>query len=270
MSQSNLPDVQSQSFARLSVPLFAGVDLVKARLRLGGAGECVGTVKLAAKVPEGKRGVHMSRLYREFLRDGAEAIPLDASLAERVERTAQSQESPELSVSLGGEFVVSRHSPATQSPGLHPFRLSVDAQWCGGGIVWKTRLQGVALLGCPCSKALSQEAGFHNQRAVLSIEVEGLATDRFQVLLDAIDQAASSPVYPVLRREDEKEVIDAIARADRYRFVEDAGSVLWAELVKAGFTGLSIHVRSLESIHAHDAVAWAGPSGELLGYSGVL
>lgn len=270
MTQSHLPDVQSQSFARLSVPLFAGIDQVKARLSLAGVGECIGSVRLAAKVPEGKRGVHMSRLYREFLVDGSEVVALDSSLPALVERTAKSQESPELSMTVGGEFVIARVSPATGSRGLHPFRLSVNALWTEGGTVWKTRLQGVALLGCPCSKALSQEAGFHNQRAVISVEVEGLVADRFQALLDAIDQAASSPVYPVLRREDEKEVIDAIARQDRYRFVEDAGSVLWAELVKAGFEGLSIHVRSLESIHAHDAVAWAGPSGELLGYAGAL
>jgi GTP cyclohydrolase IB len=270
MTQSTLPDVQSQSFARLSVPLFAGIDQVKARLSLPGVGECVGSVRLAAKVPEGKRGVHMSRLYREFLKDGSEVVALDSTLPGRVERTAISQESPELSVTVGGEFVIARLSPATGSGGLHPFRLSATALWTEDRLDWKTRLQGVALLGCPCSKALSQEAGFHNQRAVISIEVDGLATDRFQALLDAIDQAASSPVYPVLRREDEKEVIDAIARQDRYRFVEDAGSVLWAELVKAGFEGLSIHVRSLESIHAHDAVAWAGPSGEVLGFTGAI
>lgn len=270
MTQSVLPDVQSQSFTRLSVPLFAGIDQVRARLSLAGAGECVGSVRLAAKVPEGKRGVHMSRLYREFLGDGSEVVALDATLPERVVRTADAQESPELSMTAGGEFVISRQSPATGSKGLHPFKLSVTALWAEGAVSWKTRVQGVALLGCPCSKALSQEAGFHNQRAVITVEVEGLETARFGDLLDAIDQAASSPVYPVLRREDEKEVIDAIARQDRYRFVEDAGSVLWAELVRSGFQGLSIHVRSLESIHAHDAIAWAGPSGQELGLAGAL
>jgi len=265
MTSTQLPDVQSQSFTRMQVPLFAGIDQVKARLLLSGIGECVGSVKLAAAVPEGKRGVHMSRLYREFLGTGAEVVALDSTLPARIERTAVSQESPELSVTVGGEFVIARLSPATASQGLHPFKVWVKALWKDGAMVWSTRLQGVALLGCPCSKALSQEAGFHNQRAVITVEVEGLQTSRVPDLLDAVDQCASSPVYPVLRREDEKEVIDAIARSDRYRFVEDAGSVLWEALFKAGFTGTSIHVRSLESIHAHDAVAWAGPVGEALG-----
>jgi GTP cyclohydrolase IB len=265
MTSTQLPDVQSQSFVRMHVPLFAGIDQVKARLWLADIGECVGSVKLAAAVPEGKRGVHMSRLYREFLGTGSEAVALDSTLPHRIERTAIAQESHELSVTVGGEFVIARLSPATASQGLHPFKLSVTAQWKNGAILWSTRMQGVALLGCPCSKALSQEAGFHNQRAVITVEVAGLQTSRVQDLLDAIDQSASSPVYPVLRREDEKELIDAIARSDRYRFVEDAGSVLWESLFKAGFTGTSIHVRSLESIHAHDAIAWAGPSGESLG-----
>jgi GTP cyclohydrolase I len=187
-----------------------------------------------------------------------------------VERTARAQESRELRMAAGGEFLVSRKAPITESTGLHPFKLAVRALWSAGEIRWTTRLQGVALLGCPCSKALSQEAGFHNQRALLTMEVDGLSTHRAADLLGAIDLSASSPVYPVLRREDEKEVIDAIARADRYRFVEDAASALWAELARLDFSGVSLHVRSLESIHAHDAVAWAGPAGEELGLAGAV
>ncbi len=250
--------------------LSAGVDRVRVRLLLPGMRECIGMVRLGAAVPEGKRGVRMSRLYREFLGDATEVVPLDGSLKERVERTAEAQGSHALTMVIGGEFVTPRSAPLTGSIGLHPFSISVRAFWDGTGITWTTRLRGLALLGCPCSKALSQDAGFHNQRALLSIEVAGFEPDMVPALLDAIDAAASSPVYPVLRREDEKEVIDAIARADRYRFVEDAASVLWEGLVAAGFTGVSLHVRSQESIHAHDAVAWAGPSGETLGFEGAI
>ncbi len=271
MTTSNsLPDVQSQPFTRASVPLFAGIDQVRVRLLLPQVGESVGYLRLGAQVPDGKRGVHMSRLYREFLHEGIDIVPLDGSLPERVERTAHAQESHELTMVAGGEFLISRGAPITASLGLHPFKFAVRANWNAGVLRWTTRLQGVALLGCPCSKALSQEAGFHNQRALLTMDVEGLAPHRVTDLLGAVDVAASSPVYPVLRREDEKEVIDAIARADRYRFVEDAASALWAELARLNFDGVSLHVRSLESIHAHDAVAWAGPVGESLGIPGAV
>jgi len=68
----------------------------------------------------------------------------------------------------------------------------------------------------------------------------------------------------VLRREDEKEVIDVLSRENSFRFVEDAATRLLDMLDAAGHTGASIHVRSMESIHAHDAVAWAGDRGQEL------
>ena len=80
--------------------------------------------------------------------------------------------------------------------------------------------------------------------------------------MEIIDAAASNRVHPVLRREDEKEVIDILSRTNSFRFVEDAASRLLDSLDGAGFEDVSIHVRSMESIHAHDAVAWAGTRGQ--------
>lgn len=263
-----LPDVQSQAIARSQSAAMAGIDRVRAYAVLPPGDRILASLSISAQIPDDTRGVHMSRLYRHLVLPHEAGIPLEEpTLAERIRETARAQGSLALFVRIACEAATPRLAPMTGSPGYHPYKFEVRARWSAAvpeDVQFSTRVEGLALLGCPCSKALSGEAGFHNQRGAFNLEVPGFQVARIAHLLDLIDEAASSPIYPVLRREDEKETIDAIAREDRYRFVEDALFALRASLER-DFGGSSIHVRSFESIHAHDAVAWSGPRGSRLG-----
>lgn len=258
-----LPDVQSEPVKATRVAVSAGVDRVRTRLLLAEGRTVLASARLAANVPSGHRGVHMSRLVRVFAPDG-EAVPLDDTLPARVARIADTQESDQVVVRVSWENAVLRDAPATGSRGLQPYQAEISATWTPEGILWSTRVQTVAMLACPCSKALSEEKGFHNQRGILQAEVAGYLPAGIETLLALVDRAGSNRTHPILRREDEKEVIDVLTRENSFRFVEDAASRLLELLEEAGHVGASIHVRSLESIHAHDAVAWAGPRGEAL------
>jgi GTP cyclohydrolase I len=259
----SLPDVQSEAVQAPRSAVTAGIDGLKVRLLLADGRNVLASARLVAHVPLGHRGVHMSRLARVFSPDGS-PVPLDASLPERVLQLAATQESDRVVVRLCWEDTVLREAPASGSVGLQPYRAELSAHWTPGSLQWNTRVQTVAMLACPCSKALSEENGFHNQRGILQAEVAGYHPGRIEELIDLVDRAGSNRTHPILRREDEKEVIDAMSRENTFRFVEDAASRLLELLEEAGHPEPSIHVRSLESIHAHDAVAWAGPRGEAL------
>ena len=260
---SPLPDVQSESSHPARPEVLAGIDRVRLALTLPDGRSATAVVLLVARVPQGHRGVHMSRLYRILAPDGA-ALSL-RDLPQRLVEVARAQETTDLVATLSWEELVVREAPATGSKGFHPFRLELRARWTPqAGVTLRTRVETAAMLACPCSKALSGELGFHNQRGILQAEVDGDRTADASEILDLIDGAASNRVHPVLRREDEKEVIDILSRENSFRFVEDAASRLLDLLEEAGHTGLSIHVRSMESIHAHDAVAWAGERGQEL------
>jgi GTP cyclohydrolase I len=257
---SNLPDVQSESARPARSEVLAGIDRVKIPVLLPTGHKVIATLRVAAKVPTGHRGVHMSRLYRMLA--GTSDLPI-GNLAERVLETAKAQETTELVATLAWEDLVVRDAPMTSSRGFHPFRVEMRAEWTEtAGVTLRTRVESAAMLACPCSKALSGDLGFHNQRGILQAEVDGDQVPRISDLLAAIDASASNRVHPVLRREDEKEVIDILSRTDSFRFVEDAATCLLDALDAAAFAGASIHVRSMESIHAHDAVAWAGSRGQ--------
>lgn len=258
-----LPDVQSEVVKAPRSAVTAGVDGFKVRLLLPDGRIVLASARLVAHVPPGHRGVHMSRLARIFAPDGA-AVPLDSTLPARVLELAATQESDRVVVRLCWEDSILREAPASGSLGLQPYKVEVAAHWTPDSLAWTTRIQTIAMLACPCSKALSEENGFHNQRGILQAEVAGYHPTQLESLLDRIDRAGSNRTHPILRREDEKEVIDVMTRENTFRFVEDAASRLLELLDEAGYPEPSIHVRSLESIHAHDAVAWAGPRGEIL------
>ena len=262
-SQSALPDVQSEITHPARPEILAGIDRVRVRLALAGGRTATAIVTLSARVPEGHRGVHMSRLYRMLAPEGSD-LPLE-ELGPRLTAVAVAQETTQLVAALAWEDLVERSAPVTGSVGFHPYRVELRAIWTrASGVAFRTRVESAAMLACPCSKSLSGELGFHNQRGILQAEVDGNWSDRIPSILDALDGAASNRVHPVLRREDEKEVIDILSRENAFRFVEDAATRLLDLLDALGHTGSSIHVRSMESIHAHDAVAWAGPRGQEL------
>jgi GTP cyclohydrolase FolE2 len=87
---------------------------------------------------------------------------------------------------------------------------------------------------CPCSKAVS-DYGAHNQRSHITIEVEPAAqADDTQLpvwmedLITVAEAAASSSVYPVLKRADERHV--TMYGYDHPVFVEDMARAVAQQL----------------------------------------
>jgi GTP cyclohydrolase I len=113
---------------------------------------------------------------------------------------------------------------------------------------------------CPCSKAVS-DYGAHNQRSHITIEAEPASpADRvpapvwLEDLISAAEAAASSPVFPLLKRADERQV--TMHAYDHPVFVEDMArgvtERLRADSRVARFTAAA---ESDESIHNHGAYA---------------
>jgi len=108
---------------------------------------------------------------------------------------------------------------------------------------------------CPCSKSISK-FGAHNQRATVSLEVEEKEFVWFEDLIDLIEQCASSPIYPLLKREDEKFVTEYAY--EHPKFVEDLVRDIFIQIqnkYKTKISKVKIEAESDESIHQHKAFA---------------
>ena len=109
---------------------------------------------------------------------------------------------------------------------------------------------------CPCSKEIS-EYGAHNQRAIVSVKVTYPDEEHVWIedLVSAIEKTASSELYPLLKREDEKFVTEHAY--DNPKFVEDVlRDVVLLLRNDDKIDSFKVECESLESIHNHSAWAY--------------
>ena len=111
---------------------------------------------------------------------------------------------------------------------------------------------------CPCSKEISEYSA-HNQRGIVTVKAyldknNDVIDDYKNKILDAMEANASSILYPILKRPDEKRVTERAY--ENPRFVEDLIRLIAADLVEFDWIeGFDIECRNEESIHQHDAFA---------------
>ena len=109
---------------------------------------------------------------------------------------------------------------------------------------------------CPCSKEIS-ENGAHNQRAYVSVKVSYDESDHIWLedLVDLVESCSSCPVYPLLKRMDEKFVTEKAW--DNPKFVEDVLRDVVVKLRKNPvINSFEVECEAFESIHNHSAWAY--------------
>jgi GTP cyclohydrolase I len=118
---------------------------------------------------------------------------------------------------------------------------------------------------CPCSKEIS-DYGAHNQRGSVTMEVRSVRGGDgspeliwIEELIEIAEKSASAPVYPLLKRTDERHV--TMQAYDNPVFVEDlVRNVAVALKADRRVAAFRVRVVNQESIHNHNAfaeVAWS-------------
>ena len=226
------------------------------RDRAQGSRQTVARVDLGVDLPASFKGTHMSR-FLEILMPWSKkplAEPeMEAMLEEALERLdAQSAE-----VELSFKYFIDKEAPVSGRKSV----LDLDCFFRGT----KARGEKMAFtLGvdvpftslCPCSKEISKY-GAHNQRSVCRTAVrfqEGTECIFIEDLAALIEKQGSSPIYPLLKREDEKYVTEAAY--ENPKFVEDIlRDTVLALRSLPGIAWFSIECENYESIHNHNAFA---------------
>jgi len=108
---------------------------------------------------------------------------------------------------------------------------------------------------CPCSKEISAY-GAHNQRGLMKVKIK-YHSEKFiwiEDLVTLMEAQASCPVYPLLKREDEKYVTEYAY--ENAKFVEDVLRDLVLSLREQTYISwFEIQCENYESIHNHSAYA---------------
>jgi GTP cyclohydrolase IB len=106
---------------------------------------------------------------------------------------------------------------------------------------------------CPCSKEIS-DYGAHNQRSAVTIRAELIEPVPWHELVRLAEDQASSELWPLLKRADEKWVTERAY--ENPKFVEDLVRDVALAVQREKRLGRGVvEVENFESIHNHSA--WA-------------
>jgi GTP cyclohydrolase I len=249
-----LPDTQGSMDERHLAIQRVGIKSLRHPLKVSardGAQSTVGTWSFDVFLPETQKGTHMSRFVTLL---EAERVPLSpASMRAMLAEMLELLHAPKGEIAVSFPLFVRKEAPVSRIESL------IDVEVTLRGIIEHgvphIELQVVVPVTtlCPCSKEISAY-GAHNQRSHVTMRVKLAEDVQAEELIEIAESEASSPLYGVLKRVDEKFVTEAAY--DHPKFVED----LVRDVVRrlAGDTRFSwyvVEVENFESIHNHSAYA---------------
>lgn len=264
---ASLPDVANQEDRR-QVPIpRVGVRGVQIPIQIadgsGGVFHTVASVDFAVSLQHNRKGTHMSRLMQ--ILDETTQAPLTLQELQRMLDHARDMlDADRAEVTVRFKYFLRKYAPITGASGW----LDADAEWHvvldNGTCTRLVRVDMPVKSLCPCSKQIALY-GAHNQRAYIRAEVELLPTTHdmdLGLLCNLLEEQASSPLYPVLKRPDEKFVTESAY--DNAKFVEDMlRDAVLALRQLPGVRRFKVECESVESIHNHNAFAateeWLSP-----------
>jgi len=211
----------------------------------------VAEVDLAVDLPAKFKGTHMSRFVEALESWNGE---LDYhGFRELVAGVRDRLEAQNAHVTVRFPYFIRQRSPASQALSNMDYACTVHGDLSGDRFRMTLGVEVPVMTVCPCSLAISDQ-GAHSQRTVIRVRCRFKGFVWLEELIAMAESAGSSPVYALLKREDEKHVTEA-AFANPC-FVEDVVRGMAQALDDhPRITWYAVEAESFESIHNHCAFA---------------
>ena len=239
-----------------------------------------------------KRGIHMSRLYLQ-VEQALGTQPLTVTMLRALLRgflDSHDELADRACLSIKFEQLVRRPALRSENSGWRAYPVTIEASLTGDAFLLELGTEVVYSSTCPASAALSRQliqdqfardfgagapidraavlawlgseqgilATPHAQRSVACLRVRPRpgAGLRLIDLINRVEQALGTPVQTAVKREDEQAF--ALANGANLMFCEDAARRIQKALdADDRLSDFHIRVEHQESLHPHDAVAYA-------------
>jgi len=219
--------------------------------RSGGVQPTVADFNMYVRLPHDFKGTHMSR-FVEILSGHERAISVE-SFREMLFEVASRLGAETGYIEMSFPYFVEKRAPVSGVRSLMDYNVTFLGRVTEGVDSHSTRVVVPATSLCPCSKKISAY-GAHNQRAHITLTVESKEMIWIEELIDIAEQNASSQLYGVLKRPDEKFVTEFAY--DNPKFVEDLARDVAVSLNSdPRVVSYVVEVENFESIHNHSAYA---------------
>jgi GTP cyclohydrolase I len=150
-------------------------------------------------------------------------------------------------------YFVEKKAPETGLKGLIDYLVNIESILDGEYFESEVTVNVPVTTLCPCSKAISNR-GAHNQRGNVKFSVKSSDPIWIEDLILLVESSASSELYSVLKRPDEKVVTERAY--DNPVFVEDlVRNVALKANEMSDINWYKVEAENFESIHNHNAYA---------------
>ncbi len=210
----------------------------------------VARINMYVDLPHHFKGTHMSR-FIEILNVYREKIALD-NMEAMLQRMKEKLGAGSAHVEIEFPYFIEKKAPASGAKSLMEYTCEFSASLSSEfDFILGVKVPVTSL--CPCSKELSLY-GAHNQRSIMTVRVRYREFIWIEDLIEVVEGCGSSPVYSLLKREDEKFVTEKAY--ENPKFVEDMVREATQKLLAMEkITWFSVEAENFESIHKHSAYA---------------
>lgn len=209
----------------------------------------VARVNMYVDLPHQFRGTHMSR-FIEILNRFGKSIST-RNTGEIVSHMKEALESDTAHFEIDFPYFLTRKAPVSGAQSMMEYQCRLSASSSDDYYQLSVTVPVMSL--CPCSKEISQY-GAHNQRSWITILVRAREIVWIEDLVEVAVKSASSEIYALLKREDEKYVTEKAY--ENPVFVEDMVRNAAEQLnTMKNIIWYSVESENMESIHNHSAYA---------------
>lgn len=216
-----------------------------------GEQQTVAEINMYVNLPRYYKGTHMSR-FVEILNEHSRRISIN-NFSEILEEMKGRLNAESAHMEITFPYFIKKAAPVTKSEGLMEYKCTIKGSLNSGKDLIVMIHVPISTL-CPCSKEISAY-GAHNQRGEVRLQVRFRRFVWIEDLIRLVEESASSDVYSILKREDEKFVTEKAY--DNPMFVEDIVREIALKLNDdANITWFAVETENFESIHNHSAYAY--------------
>ena len=211
----------------------------------------VATIGMFVDLPKEFKGTHMSR-FVEVLNAHGNVIHVE-NISDILRELQTKLNAATSHLEIEFPYFMSKKSPVSRLDSLMDYVARFDASACGKEIDFVLTVKANVTTLCPCSKAIAKY-GAHNQRGEVTVALRSTRVVWIEDVVAMIEGAASSELYALLKRQDEKAVTERAY--ENPVFVEDLVRNVALRLnADARVSWYKVEAENFESIHNHNAYA---------------
>jgi GTP cyclohydrolase I len=250
-----IADVQSSEDTRHLAIDKVGIKSIRYPIRVadrsGGVLHTIANFNMYVRLPHNFKGTHMSR-FVEILSSHDHEVSVE-SFEPMLRRMVKRLDAEAGHIEMSFPYFVNKKAPVSGAESLMDYDVTFVGEVDHGNYSFTMKVVVPVTSLCPCSKKIS-DYGAHNQRSHVTITARTNQFVWIEDLVSVVEQHASSELFGLLKRPDEKFVTEHAY--DNPKFVEDM--VREIAMVLNEDTRIDAYVvesENFESIHNHSAYA---------------